>query len=73
MQFHDDANWPRRRFLASGASLLGCALATVAAGLLSGCGDDKGTMTAVEKGPDLNKAKDSMDFYKNKAAAPKKK
>jgi hypothetical protein len=54
--------------------MLGCALATVAAGVLSGCGDDKGTITAVEKGPDLNKAKDSMDFYlKNKAAAPKKK
>lgn len=49
--------------------MLGCA----AAGLLSGCGDDKGNLTAVEKGPDLNKAKDSMDFYlKKKAATPKR-
>ncbi len=69
MGYHDDSSWPRRRFLASGLSLLGCA----AAGLLSGCGDDKGNLTAVEKGPDLNKAKDSMDFYlKKKAATPKR-
>ena len=64
----------RRRFLASGLSLLGCGLTVASAGLLSGC-DDKGTMTHIENAPDpAQKAKDSMDYYmQKKGAAGKKK
>jgi hypothetical protein len=67
----------RRVFLISGISLLGSGMALATPVLLSGCGDDKGTMGMVENPDDpTKKAKDSMNYYqqsKLKGGAPKQK
>jgi hypothetical protein len=67
----------RRAFLMSGISLLGSGMVLATPALLSGCGDDKGTIGMVENPEDpTKKAKDSMNYYqqsKLKGAAPKHK
>lgn len=56
-------NQERRRFLTTGLSLFGAA---VALGSIAGCGDDKSNMTPIENAPDpAQLAKDSMDNYQN--------
>ncbi len=70
----------RRRFLCSGMSLVGFGLALSAPSLLSGCGDDKGSVTQIESPVDPTKTPGGMDSMKaymeqkkeHKAATPKK-
>jgi hypothetical protein len=69
MNLSDNTHPTRRRFLVSGISLLVCG---AGASLLSGCGDDKGTMKQVENAPDMKtKAQDSMKFYLDKKSQAK--
>lgn len=66
----------RRRFLASGLSLLGSAFVLGSAAALSGCGDDVGPKQSAEDAKDATKTIDGMDSMKasrEKYGAQKKK
>jgi hypothetical protein len=61
--------WRPRPFV-PGIALLGFGLSLCSVGLIVGCDDGKSTMAQVEKVDASEKAKDSMNFYKDKSKKP---
>ena len=72
----DEKRRPQCRFFVSGLYLFSFGLSLGAVGLISGCDDDKGRITQIEKTDDpAEKAKDSMNYYmqnNSKKASAKK-
>jgi hypothetical protein len=76
---HRELPVPRRRFLVSALSLVGCAFSLGSLALISGCSDDKGPGQLenpgdVTKTPDAQDSmKASMENYQKRGVMPKKK
>jgi hypothetical protein len=73
----DETRRSRPRHFISVISLLGFGLSLCSVGLIVGCDDGKSGTIQIEKAEDpAQKAKDSMDYYRNnkmkKPGAPKK-
>jgi hypothetical protein len=64
MEHSRETRWLRRRFLVSGLSLFGSALALGSASLLSGCGGEDKSAGQLENVKDPTKTQDGMDSMK---------